>query len=378
MQGLGVRQCVVLFGGAPGDERAGPLQACEGRPVLAWLIRELLRFGLREFLLLGCDPSGPLQDAAGAVTRGLPIAARIRLSAAQDGLGTGGALQSVRGALDERFLLCRGETLFDTNLARLFKARADATEAVLGHVLLGRGQGVGAAADPLASGIALLDRRLVAELGRERSLEDAMARLIQAGRIRSVPASGTFCDTAHPGARDCARALIAGRLRRPALFLDRDGVINVDHGYVGSRERFEWVPGAREAIRAATEAGFHVFVVTNQSGVARGVFDEQAVQSLHAWMVAAIRLSGGTIDDLRYCPYHEAAVLAAYRRMSDWRKPAPGMITDLMRTWQIDPARAVLIGDQPRDLAAAKAAGIAARLYRGGDLRGFLEPLLAR
>ncbi|MBO0709868.1 MAG: HAD family hydrolase, partial [Acetobacteraceae bacterium] len=168
------------------------------------------------------------------------------------------------------------------------------------------------------------------------------------------------------------------RLRRSAVFLDRDGVINIDHGWVGSRERFEWVCGAREAIRAATEAGWHVFVVTNQSGVARGIYEEQAVQSLHAWMVDAVRCSGGTIDDIRYCPFHEAAELAAYRRVSDWRKPAPGMIHDLMQKWQLDPARCVLIGDQSRDMAAAEAAGIAARLFRGGDLAAFLKPILQR
>ena len=125
-------------------------------------------------------------------------------------------------------------------------------------------------------------------------------------------------------------------LRRRALFLDRDGVINVDHGYVGSRERFEWMPGAREAIRAATDAGWHVFVVTNQSGVARGLLRARpTVQALHAWMADEMRRAGGTIDDLRYCPFHPEAVLAAYRDQAHpWRKPAPGMLLDLIRAWR--------------------------------------------
>ena len=165
-------------------------------------------------------------------------------------------------------------------------------------------------------------------------------------------------------------------LHRRALFLDRDGVINVDHGYVGSRDRFEWMPGAREAIRAATDAGWHVFVITNQSGVARGHYDEAAVTALHGWMIDEVRRAGGTIDDIRYCPFHPDAVVPAYRRVSDWRKPAPGMLLDLMRAWELDPARCVLVGDQETDMAAAAAAGISGRRFEGGNLADFVRPLL--
>jgi D-glycero-D-manno-heptose 1,7-bisphosphate phosphatase len=163
---------------------------------------------------------------------------------------------------------------------------------------------------------------------------------------------------------------------RSALFLDRDGTINVDHGYVGTRERFEWIPGAREAVRLATAAGWLVFIVTNQSGVARGYYDEAAVVALHDWVIEEIRRAGGTIDDVRYCPMHPEATIAQYRGVSDWRKPAPGMILDLIRAWQLDPANCVMVGDQPSDMEAAAAAGIAGHLFPGGDLAQFVAPLL--
>lgn len=163
---------------------------------------------------------------------------------------------------------------------------------------------------------------------------------------------------------------------RPALFLDRDGTINRDHGYVATRDRWEWIPGAIEAIRLATALSWRVFVVTNQSGVARGLYDEAAVKALHAWMLAALKEAGGTVDDIRYCPFHEEATVARYRRASDWRKPAPGMITDLIRRWDLDPARCVLVGDQPSDLAAAHAAGIRGVLFDGGNLLATVAPLL--
>jgi D-glycero-D-manno-heptose 1,7-bisphosphate phosphatase len=164
---------------------------------------------------------------------------------------------------------------------------------------------------------------------------------------------------------------------RPALFLDRDGTLNVDHGYVGSRDRFAWIDGAREAVARATALGWHVFIVTNQSGVGRGLFDIASVDALHAWLADEIRRAGGTIDDVRICPFHPDAALPQFRRDSDCRKPAPGMLLDLIGRWGLNPSRCILVGDQPRDVAAAAAAGVRGHLFPGGDLDAFVAPLLA-
>jgi len=154
--------------------------------------------------------------------------------------------------------------------------------------------------------------------------------------------------------------------RQPAAFLDRDGVLNVDHGYVYRIEDFAWLPGAIEAVKWLNERGYYVFVVSNQGGVALGRYSEDDVARLFAHMRRQLASHGARLDDVRYCPEHPQATIARYRQVSDWRKPGPGMIEEALARFRVLPAEAPVIGDALSDLQAAAAAGCPRLLVRTG------------
>lgn len=153
----------------------------------------------------------------------------------------------------------------------------------------------------------------------------------------------------------------------PALFLDRDGVINKDHGYVYKPENFEFIDGIFELVATAKRAGYLVVIVTNQAGIGRGYYSEADFHSLMDWMSARFEEYGGQIDAIYFCPYHPEFGVGQYRCESKCRKPAPGMLLEAVKSLDIDLTKSIFIGDKPSDMAAGNAAGVATLLLLGGS-----------
>lgn len=154
---------------------------------------------------------------------------------------------------------------------------------------------------------------------------------------------------------------------RSALFLDRDGVINFDHGYVHRPDQFDFVPGIFELCRYASSLGHLIVVVTNQAGIGRGYYGEAEFRELTDWMCAVFRSEDVIIDRVYHCPDHPIHGLGVYKRDSWRRKPNPGMIEDAIGDLGIDPSRSALIGDKPSDIEAARHAGIGLKLLLGSS-----------
>jgi rfaE bifunctional protein nucleotidyltransferase chain/domain len=146
--------------------------------------------------------------------------------------------------------------------------------------------------------------------------------------------------------------------RRKAAFLDRDGVINLDRAYVHRWEDFSFVPGAIEAMRQLSAAGYALVVVTNQSGIARGYYSSAQFQSLTAQMCAALAQAGAPVAGVYHCPHHPKGSVPEFARDCACRKPAPGLILQAARELDLSLADSLLIGDKPSDIQAARAAGV--------------------
>jgi D-glycero-D-manno-heptose 1,7-bisphosphate phosphatase len=147
-------------------------------------------------------------------------------------------------------------------------------------------------------------------------------------------------------------------MRRRGLLLDRDGVINVDRGYVGRREQFEFMPGIFPFLRAAQDKGYRLAILTNQSGVARGLYTEAEYDALTGWMLKELAREGIVIDLILASFEHAEGTIPAYTRPSFWRKPNPGMVLEAVQRLCLDPTRSVFIGDKPSDMQAARAGSI--------------------
>lgn len=170
--------------------------------------------------------------------------------------------------------------------------------------------------------------------------------------MKDLEAVGRFVD---PG----AAGLLAGRpAPRRALFLDRDGVVNVDRNYVHAPADTEWIPGIFELVRWAWTTGFLPVVVTNQAGIARGYYDTTEFLAFTAWIHQEFAHAGAPLLATFFCPHHPSAGIDAYRRPCDCRKPAPGMLEAAATLFQLDMAGSLLVGDKPSDIEAARRAGV--------------------
>ena len=148
----------------------------------------------------------------------------------------------------------------------------------------------------------------------------------------------------------------------PAIFLDRDGTINIDHGYVSDSDNFEFIDGVIDAMHELKKMGFALVLVTNQSGIARGMFSEEQFMHLTEWMDWSLADRDVDLDGIYFCPHHPEAVIEELRQVCDCRKPQPGMLLEAQKELNIDMSASYMVGDKLEDMLAGAAAGVGTKV----------------
>lgn len=398
-----MKQAVILVGGkgtrlgALAQDLPKPMLPVMGRAAfLDLLIDNVARHGLTDILLL----AGHLGDKVaarydGAVIRG----ATVRVIVEPAPAGTGGALTYAAKHLDDVFLMLNGDSFLDFNYLALAAALGphDAGVLALREVPDGRRYGrvetngrlisafrekdeshQGAA---LISGGVYVLRRSVLDLIQKTpcSIEaDVFPKLVADRRLAGHVTGGYFIDIGLPDTLTQARSELGPVIRRGAAFFDRDGTLNVDNGYTHDPDKLSWQPGAIEAIRRCNDAGRYVFVVTNQSGIARGYFTAAHMRAFHARMQDELRPHGAHVDQFYFSPFHADGSVERFTvDQHPDRKPSPGMLRRASVEWPVDISRSFMIGDRDDDVGAARAFGIPGFKVDAGEILATVEKALA-
>ncbi len=350
-----LNEAVILAADAPRI-----LTPVGGRPFIDHLVWNVRRHGVRRVVFV-VGRAGEQVEAH--VGDGAALGIEPGYVRGPEAMGTVAAAQL---ALPEiaagRFLLLDGEKLFDLNYLDL-ALLADETGADVARALHSADDG-GA---------------YVVRLAALASLPDGGGPLVPPAARGSVvdrSYEGFFLDIGVPECLEESHAAIPVWRRKPAVFFDRDGVINEDVGFAHTPEEFRFLPGAPEAVKLVNDAGLLAFVVTNQTGIGRGYYTEDDFAAFTAWVAERLAEKGAHVDATYFCPHHPTEALGPYLRTCECRKPAPGMLLRAMAEWEVDVEASVFIGDRPSDAEAARRAGVASVTYVGGDLRDLVRDVL--
>jgi D,D-heptose 1,7-bisphosphate phosphatase len=398
-----MRQAVLLVGGR--GTRLGEAARDTPKPMmpiagdvrfLDYLIENLARHGIEEVLLLaGHLAHKVIERYGGKLIRG----ARVEIILEPEPAGTAGALTYARDRLDDVFLMSNGDSFLDMNYLALAQSLGPNDMGALalrrvedagrfGRVSLESGRVTGfhekdaswTGPALISGGVYVLRRTALALIDRlPYSIEtDIFPNLARRGQLGGKAFDGFFIDIGLPETLAEGRATIPAQMRRRAVFFDRDGTLTIDKGYTHKIEDLAFQPGAVEAIRAVNDSGALAIIITNQAGIARGLYGPEAVDAFHGAMQAALRAQGAHIDAWYMCPFHEDGLVADYRRVDHPdRKPAPGMIRRALLEWPIVTEGSFVVGDRDIDAEAAVQSGLPGYLVKPGGILATVTQALA-
>ena len=379
-----IKQAVIVCGGL--GSRLGiitkrtpkPLIKVNGKTVVEHIIKNLSRFGISEILLL-CGYKHLLFKKK--FHNKIFFGVRIKCIIEKKLLGTSGALSNAKNYLKNFFLYCNGDTFFDINLndltSNFFKKKLIALIALkkLNQNIRYDGYAVNKKSSLIIrqssnsklinSGIVIFSKKIVKYLLSQGSLEkNVFPKLILEKKIAGKIYKGDFIDMGVKSDYKRLSNFLKKINFKPALFLDRDGVINKDIGYLIKKKDFLWRKNIFNVVKKYNDKNYYIFVVSNQSGIGRGYYNEKDVENLHYWVNNCFLEKGAHIDEFFFAPYYKYSKKKIYRKNKNLRKPNIGMIKSAQKKWTIDMKNSILIGDKYTDKLTAINAGIKYKILK--------------
>ncbi|KAA0577949.1 NTP transferase domain-containing protein [Azospirillum sp. B21] len=388
------RQCVILVGGLGTrlgslvKDRPKPLLDVGGIPFVDYLIRQAVRFGFDDIVLLAGYQAEIVHAFVNQGNIGAQTGARIRVVVEQAPLGTGGALHHARELLADEFLMMNGDSMFDFNLLDLatrslpqpcigrlaLRSVPDATRFGLVKISGSRiinfherpkfpGPGI------VNGGVYYIKKDILKLINNfPCSIErDVFPRLALEGLLAGLTFNGYFVDIGIPEDLVHTRRELPER-RQPAVFFDSRCILEHGDDYCAHQTTgFRWRNSAKEAIKQCNDNGCLIFVMANQPETDQGYYDMQKVIPLYEWMESDLRQTGGHIDAFRYRPQHLKNVVDGYAVAYHGRMPQPGTLQDILSQWPVNKEQSLFLSSNISDLELAKSAGLRPCLFENFD-----------
>lgn len=387
-------QAIILAGGfgtrlkAVVKDVPKPLADISGKPFLAYLLQNLRNHGVKKVVI----SVGYLQEKIIEYFGDNYLGMRISYAREDKPLGTGGAIINSLKFIDQNqpVLVLNGDSFLQVDYQKLFAAHKKNLTMVLrkmddcsryGRVVFDESfviknfeeksaeQKSAKRDNFINGGIYLLDPKIFKRFSPPEAFSfesDFLAKELSWLEPQAFVTDGYFIDIGIPDDYARAQKELPNLIKNKALFLDRDGVINIDHGHVFEKEKFDFIDGIFDLCKRAQDLGYLLIVVTNQGGIAKGFYSEEEFLDLTKWMENEFQKREIKITKTFYCPCHPEGKIEKYRQNSFDRKPAPGMLLKAIEEFNIDPKKSLMIGDKETDMQAADAAGIASKIMVDG------------
>ena len=378
-------QCIILAGGY--GSRLGnitkkipkPLLKINNKPFVLYLIKNLYRQGIRNFVILSYYKNSYFEKKLFQKFRN----AKIRLVKEKKKLGTLGSIVNAKKYLKNSFFVVNGDSYFDFNIRDL-EYNLRKTKKIIGialtriknplpkvsyqlknnkfkKVLLSKKKN-----KYICGGLYYLKKKTIKNF-KKINLDidkDLIMREKNKKLIFTKYYSNHFLDIGTPKDLIRSKAFLKKNVYKPCAFLDRDGVINEDYGYVHTKEKTKWKKNIFETIKLLNDNNYRVIIITNQAGIAKGYFSLQKYIRYTIWFRNKFLSKGSFIDEIYFSPFHSAGKIKIFKKKSNLRKPGNGMILNALKDWEINKNKSFLIGDKKTDITAGRKSGIKSYLVQ--------------